>query len=420
MIRGSSMRDARYSNEGNMIRVVHFSDLHFGSGERYGSLNPETGLNTRFEDFILALDKPVDFAVENKVDLIIFTGDTYKHAMPEPIYQREFAKRIKILSKNNIPTILLVGNHDILYRIDGIDTLDIYNTLAVENIFVFNKIELKNIQTKNGLVQVITLPHITKSKLLTKDEYRNTDTKEQDEIMMKKIKEALEGAFLRLDPAIPAILIGHGTIETAQFGSEQDLSIGKVLSYPLSFFQNNVLDYIGFGHIHRHQILQNNSPLILYAGSLERVDFGEENEDKGFIYLELARGHAKYEFKSTNPRKFITIFSDLTDSTNPQSDLEDMVCNKMQKGAVIRVKYKIQEENFNKINKDKIRELLKDSFAVSFQEEILRKERTYRIAELDSNLINNPLTALEKYLFDYPEEDRKKLLDKAKILIENL
>lgn len=403
-----------------MIKVVHFSDLHFGSGERYGSLNPETSLNRRFEDFIIALDKPINFAIENKVDLVIFTGDTFKHATPEPIYQKEFAKRIKKLSLNKIPTILLVGNHDILYRIDGSDALDIYNTLLVDHVRVFNRIDSKNIETPNGVVQVIALPHITKSRLLTKEEYRALNTKDQDKLMIEKIKQAINAMLEKLDPKLPSILIGHGTIETAQFGSEQDLSIGKVLSYPLSFFQIPTLDYVGFGHIHRHQILQNEKPLILYAGSLERVDFSEEKEDKGFIYLELKKGKIKYEFKSTNPRSFLTISCDLTESLVPQQDLEASVKSKFAPGAIIRLRYKIKEKNFDQINQEEIKALLRDSFAFTIQPEIVHEERTYRLAELDTSLISNPLLALEKYLFDYTNEDKKALLEKARLLIEKL
>ncbi|OGI08631.1 MAG: hypothetical protein A3F80_09210 [Candidatus Melainabacteria bacterium RIFCSPLOWO2_12_FULL_35_11] len=403
-----------------MIKIVHFSDLHFGSGERYGSLNPEAGLNRRFEDFIAALDKPINFAVDNKVDLAIFTGDTYKHATPEPVYQREFAKRIKKLSLNKIPTILLVGNHDVLYRIDGSDALDIYSTLDIESVTVFNRIELKNIKTKNGPVQVISLPHITKSRLLAKKEYRNLSIREQDKSMIEKVKEALKGYLEKLDPLLPAILLGHGAIETAQFGAEQDLSIGKVLSYPLSFFQMPQLDYVGFGHIHRHQVLQEKNPLILYAGSLERVDFGEEKEDKGFIYLELQKGKAKHEFVSTNPRKFITVSCDLTCSQNLQTDLENEIKDKKQAGAIIRLKYKINEEDTGHIDQEKIKSILSDSFALVIQSEIVRKDRTYRIAELDTSLISQPLLALEKYLFDYTEEEKENLLKKAKDLISLL
>ncbi len=403
-----------------MIKIVHFSDLHFGSGERYGYLNPETGLNKRFEDFISALDKPVNFAIDNKVDMVIFTGDTYKHATPEPIYQKEFAKRIKKLSVNKIPTVLLIGNHDILYRIDGSDALDIYSTLEIEHVTVLNKIETKNFQTQNGIVQIISLPHVTKSRLLTKDEYRNLSAKEQDQLMIEKVKQAINGCIKKINPDYPAILLGHGTIESSQFGSEQDLSIGKVLSYPLSFFQLPELDYVGFGHIHRHQILQPKNPVVLYAGSLERVDFGEENEDKGFMYVELEKSNVKYEFKSTNPREFITICSDLTESENPQSDLEKEINKKKQKGAVVRVRYTISEDNFDSVNRERIKELLSEAFALIIQPEVVRKDRTYRVAELDLNLITSPTSALDKYLFDYKESDKKILLEKAKMLIDSL
>lgn len=403
-----------------MIKVVHFSDLHLGSGERYGKINPETGLNKRFEDFVNALDKPVNFAIEKNVDLVIFTGDTYKHATPEPVYQREFAKRIKKLSLHKIPVVLLVGNHDILYKAYGSDVLDIYNTLQLDHVTVFNKIEKKDILTKSGLVQLISLPHITKSRLLTKEEYRALGAREQDKLMIEKVKQALASCLLKVNPGLPTMLIGHGSIETAQLGSEQDLSIGKVLSYPLSFFQRKELDYVGFGHIHKHQILQKEEPLILYAGSLERVDFGEEEEDKGFVHIGLERGSTRYEFVSTNPRKFLTISCDLTLASNPEQELEDEIRKKIVNDAIVRVRYSLQEKRFSEINQEKIKELLAESFSYIIQVEIVRKERTYRIPEFDTNLITNPLLTLEKYLFDYPEEEKKALLEKAKSLIQSL
>ena len=406
-----------------MIKIVHFSDLHFGSGERYGSINPESGLNKRFEDFITALDKPVNFAIDNNVDLVIFTGDTYKHAIPEPIYQKEFAKRIKLLSKKGIPTILLVGNHDVLYKVDGSHALDIYKTLDVEHITIFDKIELKKIKTKNDFIQIISLPHVTKSRLLTKEEYRGLSSKEQDNLMLEKVKQAIFGCMEELDPTYPAILIGHGTIESAQFGAEQDLSIGKVLSYPLSYFQRSELDYVGFGHIHRHQVLQEKNPLILYAGSLERVDFGEEKEDKGFIYLEIQKDTPLvYKYISSSPRNFITIECDLIDigDENWQNVLENEVNKKFKKGAIIRLRYKISEEHLDLIDLEKIKMLLKDSFSYVIQPEVIRKERSYRISEIDSSITASPITTLEKYLYDVSDEEKACLLNIAKELVQEL
>ncbi|MDJ0561406.1 MAG: exonuclease sbcCD subunit D, partial [Microcystis sp. M53599_WE4] len=35
-----------------MIKILHLSDIHMGSGFSHVRLNPKTGLNTRLEDFM--------------------------------------------------------------------------------------------------------------------------------------------------------------------------------------------------------------------------------------------------------------------------------------------------------------------------------------------------------------------------------
>ena len=46
-----------------MISVLHLSDIHMGSGFAHGCLNPETGMNTRLEDFVATLGRCVDRAI---------------------------------------------------------------------------------------------------------------------------------------------------------------------------------------------------------------------------------------------------------------------------------------------------------------------------------------------------------------------
>ena len=94
------------------MKILHFADLHLGV-ESYGRIDPETGLSSRFLDFLSALDKLVDYALENEVDLVLFCGDAYKTRDPSPTQQREFAKRINRLSTIGITVFLLIGNHDL-------------------------------------------------------------------------------------------------------------------------------------------------------------------------------------------------------------------------------------------------------------------------------------------------------------------
>ena len=114
-----------------MIKVLHFSDIHLGSGFSHGKINPETGLNTRLEDFVSCLSLCIDRAINEPVDLVLFGGDAFPDATPPPYIQEAFASQFRRLADANIPAVLLVGNHDQHSQGNGGASLCIYRTLAV-------------------------------------------------------------------------------------------------------------------------------------------------------------------------------------------------------------------------------------------------------------------------------------------------
>ena len=79
----------------------------------YGRHDADTALPVRVMDFLRALDQIVDRAIDEKVDLLLFAGDAYKDRNTQPTFQREWGKRMMRLSQAGIPTLLLVGNHDV-------------------------------------------------------------------------------------------------------------------------------------------------------------------------------------------------------------------------------------------------------------------------------------------------------------------
>ena len=95
----------------------------------------------RVMDFLKSLDEIVDSAIEEKVDLVIFAGDTYKDRSPAPTFQREWGRRIMRLSKAKIPTLLLVGNHDLSPALGRAHALDEFATLEVPHVRVLDKPE---------------------------------------------------------------------------------------------------------------------------------------------------------------------------------------------------------------------------------------------------------------------------------------
>jgi exonuclease SbcD len=100
--------------------------------------------------------------------------------------------------------------------------------------------------------------------------------------------------------------------------------IGRDVVVLKSLLADPAWDYVALGHIHKHQELnQGQRPPIVYPGSLERIDFGEEGERKGFVMVQLERGRADWEFIPVNARRFLTIRLDVTQSDDPMTDILD-------------------------------------------------------------------------------------------------
>ena len=139
-----------------MLKVLHLSDIHLGSGFSHGRINPATGLNTRLEDFIHSLSLCIDRAIQEPVDLVLFGGDAFPDATPPPYVQEAFASQFRRLADVQIPTVLLVGNHDQHSQGAGGASLSIYRTLAVPGFIVGDRLTTHLIPTLNGDIQVIT------------------------------------------------------------------------------------------------------------------------------------------------------------------------------------------------------------------------------------------------------------------------
>ncbi|HEU4793739.1 MAG TPA: exonuclease subunit SbcD, partial [Nitrolancea sp.] len=131
------------------MRILHFSDLHLGV-ENYGTLNPKTGLSTRVDDFLRSFDEVVDYAISQQVDAVLFSGDAFKNRDPNPTIQRLFARRIRRLAEAAIPTVLLIGNHDLPSISARATAIEIYDALGIPHIYVARRLDRWEIPTRSG------------------------------------------------------------------------------------------------------------------------------------------------------------------------------------------------------------------------------------------------------------------------------
>lgn len=289
-----------------MLKLLHFADAHIDIAT-YGKHDPATGLPVRVLDFLKALDTIVDTAVSEKVDLVIFAGDAYKDRTPAPTFQREWGKRIMRLSHAGIPTILLVGNHDISPATGRAHTLQEFSTLAVPHIHVIDKpVFLKPADLEGLPVQVLGLPWIFRSGLMAALELSAEDPDQINQEMENRIGEVLSQWLDQLDPTLPAILTAHGSVQGAVYGNERAVMLGKDLILPGNLVKDQRLDYVALGHIHKAQdVNAGNYPPVVYPGSIERVDFGEVNDEKFFVVANIERGHTTFEFRKLHGRRFL-------------------------------------------------------------------------------------------------------------------
>ncbi|NDJ53837.1 MAG: exonuclease SbcCD subunit D [Chloroflexi bacterium] len=400
------------------IRVLHFADVHIGM-ENYGKVESKTGISSRVMDFLRQMSQVIEYAEEHDADLAVFAGDAFKNSSPNPTYQREFARRIRRLA-DQCPVVLVVGNHDIPAMVQKASTLDIFHTLAVNNVIVGRRDEVHWVETKRGPVQVATVPFPVRQRLLARDDIRGMSLDEIDLNMRDVVNQVIRGLAEDIDPEVPAILTGHFTVQGATYGSERTVMLGRDTPVLKSALTHNAWDYVALGHIHAFQDLNpNEQPPVVYSGSLERIDFGEEHDPKGFCWAEVTRGHTDYEFVRINARPFVTIKADVRDEVDPTDAVLDEISNYDIRGAVVRVIVQATPENEPLLrDADIIGALGRAGYVAAIQRQVERPVRTRLGAEHVEGL--TPLELLERYLMSKDADpDRIELLkDYAQALFE--
>lgn len=404
------------------MKILHLSDIHLSSGSSHGKTNPETGLNTRFEDFLHSLSLCMDRAISEAVDLVLFGGDAFPDSTPAPFIQSAFAKEFRRLA--DIPTVLLVGNHDQHSHGVGGASLSIYHSLGVPNIIVGEKLATHTINTKSGKIQVITLPWLTRSTLMTREKTAKMTMEQINQLLIQKVKVALENEIRHLNPDIPTILVGHLMAERAQLGAERYLAVGKGFQIPLSLLIRPEFNYVALGHVHKHQNLNpSNNPPVVYAGSIERVDFSEEKEEKGYVLIDIeGNGGGRWEFCPLPARPFCTIEVNVTKSENPLQDILQAIAKHSIESAVVRLIYQAHSTQLNDIDQKIIHEALESAHKYTIRPTVVKEESRRRLPELGEGSNLDPYSALSIYLKTKEEvkDIAEEMLTTAKELLANI
>ncbi|HZW04431.1 MAG TPA: exonuclease SbcCD subunit D [Anaerolineaceae bacterium] len=309
-----------------MLRILHFSDAHIDIANR-GRRDPETGLPLRILDFLKALDYIIDTAIAERVDLVLFAGDAYKDRSPAPTFQREWDRRIVRLSQAGIPTVLLVGNHDLSPATGRAHAMQEFDTLAIPHVHVIGRPTLLKPQDLGGLpLQVLALPWVSRSSFMANQELSGTNMAEIYQQLEQRIHDLLQTWLDEADPELPVVLTAHTSVQGAMYGGERSVMLGNDIVLPGSLVKNPRFDYVALGHIHKAQNLNEGShPPVIYPGSIERVDFGEARDEKYFVIAEIERGKTRVEWRLIPGRRFIDCTIRLTQLSGLETENQPAV-----------------------------------------------------------------------------------------------
>lgn len=391
------------------MKLLHFADAHIDMAN-YGRHDPQSGLPLRVLDFLKSLDTIIDAAIYEKVDLVIFAGDAYKDRAPAPTFQREWGKRIMRLSQAEIPTLLLVGNHDLSPANGRAHAIEEFNTLRVPFVHVIAKPVFLGPDELGIPLQVIGLPWVSRSGLMAALETDETAPADIFSQIEERLTGLVAGWLEKADPALPTIMTAHASVQGATFGAERMVMLGADLVLPGSLVKDPRLDYVALGHIHKPQNLNGPGPdpkdktvyihpPVIYPGSIERLDFGEAKDDKFFVIAKVKQGQeTKVKWhKLKEIRKFIECHAELKSADDVTIQLKNALPKpEKMANAVVKLTVEYPRDYEKLINENELRAYASDAFEFHLVKRPQVKLRV-RLAENQNIASLTPLELLNTY-----------------------
>lgn len=275
------------------MKIIHCSDIHLDS-KMEANLDKDKA-KQRKNEILLSFKNMVQFASEDKVEIIIIAGDLFDKNKISVKAKNIVKDTIK--ANPNIEFIYLKGNHDEQDFTDG---------ETIRNLKTFNKQTWTSYRYGNIVITGIEFGEkdnyeIYKSLMLNQNDFN--------------------------------IVVLHG--QESNYEDKKD----KTEIINLKELKNKNIDYLALGHIHKYKMESlDNRGIYCYSGCLEGRGF-DECGDKGFVLLDIKDNKINTEFIKNSTRNLEEIEVDIS-GTMTTTEVEAKIDNKIQN---------IEKENLIKI-----------------------------------------------------------------------
>jgi exonuclease SbcD len=276
------------------MKLLHTADWHLG--DRLGRID-------RTDDLRRAVERVAEYCRSERADVLLVAGDVFSE-LARPDGLREAVRHVQGTFEGFLRdggTILAVtGNHD---NENFCQTLRHAMTLAAPTVGEFGSVvppgrlyladnpallRLRD-RTTGGDVQFVLMPYPTPSRFLTNEVLQKYGSFEEKN---RYLQAAFAGrlrdirADSRFDARLPTVLMAHVNVRGAEVSTLFRVSEAEDVVFDDTSMHANYA-YVALGHIHKAHAVGGHDH-VRYCGSIDRMDLGEQHDNKGVVTFELS------------------------------------------------------------------------------------------------------------------------------------
>lgn len=264
------------------MKLVHLSDLHIGKRVNDFSM---------IEDQEYILLRVLEVIDKEKADCVIIAGDIYDKSMPPSEAITLFDDFLYRLSKRNLNTFVLSGNHDSPQRLAFGSRLMDKSGVYMSPVYDGDTKAIR-LDDEYGIVSVFMLPFIKPVNARKYFPDKNIVT------YSDAVAAALENIKLNSDGR--NVLIAHQFVTGAKRSESEDITVGGLDNVESSLFEK--FDYVALGHIHKPQSVSRET--LRYCGTPLKYSFSEAKDTKSVTVIEMGeKGNVDIRTLPLNPKR---------------------------------------------------------------------------------------------------------------------
>lgn len=285
--------------------MIVIADLHFG---KENDSFPKNGMPSQRDDLLNRLGQIARRAADTG-QAIVIAGDVFNRVNPTSAVIAAFFEWLASVDEN---VYLIGGNHD-----SGVDwmNLSMVHNLSLPSVTVVTELNRVRVQEAQGYADVVFWPHMPLAAR---------------EKLGDKTPSEFAGDMVNNDD----IVITHGQFVGSAYSNDIFFEAGDAMEINPKMFPDRTL--IVSGHIHEHSYFPGRVEVV-YPGSVTINNFGEVDETKGFIEVDLNTREWKMvpfdEEDGTTPWRHVEL--DLTDKD--ETELDEDVIAEVADGAIIKI-----------------------------------------------------------------------------------